>query len=120
MNLRRFSPLPQGRLEAALFGLLFLGLAFMLVGCNAVRDSLPATRGYAEEVARDNAAAAAAGNPASAVIHGIATLVAALAGAGILTNRAIKRYDAKPLEGKSGVEVSEERVAEAVLKVEKT
>lgn len=95
MNPRRFKPWPADRIEVVLFGMLLLAGLVLLAGCST-DQILPATREYAQEVAADNAARAAEGNPISALIHSLATLTAALAGAGILTKRAVKKFDDAP------------------------
>ena len=89
--------------------MLVLGLAVMALGlasCTSA-DVLPATQAYAEQVARDNAAAAQEGNPFSMVLTGLGTLVASLAGAVGL----VRRFDKKPFLAEDGQKVSEDELA---------
>jgi len=96
-----------------LFGLAVLTLVgALLVGCTANGDAPGwgmATRDYADQVARDNAEAAET-NPISAIIFGVSTLVASLAGAGVM----IRRFDAAPFQDDEGNAVSEAEIVKAV------
>lgn len=109
LNLIRPWPI---RGERALFTLIAVAVAVaVLTGC---RDSWTlATKDYANEVAADNAEAAKT-NPLSALVHGVATLVASLAGAGVLVRRGIQNYDNRPMERTDGSRVSEAEIADSI------
>ena len=95
------------------FLLLAGGLA-LLATLAACSDSwMLATREHANEVAA-NEAESAKTNPFSAVLQGVAGLVASLAGAGILIKRGITKYDNAPMERSDGSRVSEAEVADNI------
>ena len=110
----RLKPWPQSRGEAAWFSIFLLALAASVLTACSDAATL-ATKEYATQVARDNAAAAET-NPASSVLHGLATMVASLAGAGLLVKRGIQRHDEKPFERSDGSRVTEAEAMDNIPK----
>ena len=96
--------------DTVLTVLCMAGILVALTACSST-DVLPATQAYAQRVAEDNAKAAAEGNPFSGILSALGTLVASLAGAGVL----IRRYDAKPYEADDGRKVTEDELAKVAL-----
>jgi hypothetical protein len=97
---------PKDGWSTALLVLFLTALGACLLTACSTPGWVPATRDFAAEVAQDNAEAAKH-NPFSAVLHGLATLTAALAGTGYM----VRQYDRRPYERADGSKVTEAEIA---------